>query len=859
MVVFKSQTISNKIQLANSLSNTFATVKKMIQWTMLGKARTSFKCLFQQGVSISSYIMVLFIIILSPFELLSQVSVPQLKQDSLTQKPHELDSSKKQEAKDWINTNKDDLSNKLGEKLSKLDSVEAGLQATKISIPDSIFNLKDSISLSKVRSRIKIPSFGHLPDMSMNSRSLIKGTWQSLKSNVNLSGNITSESFVTNYQDPFTVSEKTYSRVYGSPTLQMAGLPLILDFFVTSEPNSVYNSNSFNVRFDSERFKKNIELKAKRKVEDLKKERTAVAKDKLSKEKQREKLDSLLQENRNIIEDITKGLPKKPTIDKEIKVSRPKIDIPEKPELNFSLNKFEIVDTSNWKDSVRNHLLPKFQDTAIYNRYIKLVKQGKNLEQKYQQADSVYLVLQDSDSVLSARLQKAKDAYVNPQKLKQKAETKVKGRLLGKVLNQVDYFEIGINYPYFSEYSLNGTPVKGLNLGLTNGKNTFKLVGGKTFENQFNTFGLDQPKPEFIRNVQGVLFRHQGAKGGIEFSNSSLWDSEKIVEPKRNFVQCVTYDKQFGNKLLVTVKTAYSSYNGNTNQAKNGLEVDKASFFAQRLNQSAGQLEAKYRLDAKSKFKMDGKRIYPGFINLSNPYMRNGYDEYKFNLDRKIFKRKIHTSIFYKHFSDNITRIQRSTNTMKGYGVSIRSSFKKGPNFYLQHAPYEQGNNHPDSIFRTNNQLSVSTAGITFFKQQERRKWSFLSNVTRSQIDFNNGDAPIENVFYNAMVQSISSSNSFSFNGYRNQSKPKVDSLNYMGLRVELSLTLSKKIAISSSFFWDQYDSHDFRYNWINTLKSNLWKSLNIQSSFGIGLIDGLYGLERKSIYSGRLMMVYGF
>lgn len=810
----------------------------------------------------------------------AQVSKPKTpSQDSIKNAVNSQVDERKTQFNNGVADKKDELKEKrqslTTETKAKKDSIKSQASEKVATLKDTFGSFRDSLlqfSFKDVLSDYKPNT--NTDSLKGNLKAKLKGVKSGVTSSVSLSGEIVSESFTTNYRDPFTVSEMTYSRFYGSPTLQIANLPFKVDFFVTTEDNTIYNSNTFSARFDTEQFKNNLRQKANQKLQDVTKHKDIISNKKEALNQQRGKLKQRLESEKQKLNAIELDIPK---VDVDAKGQIPNTpDVKGKSSVlkdklkSQGENKIEQLKTeaTNKKDSFVTANTSKDRitsmDSAKYEEfkrkkaeYEKRKAQYDNLMKKYELVDSVYTVLKSADSLYEEKVKKLRSEYANQDFLKQQAQSKLKSKKLASLLSKIDYFELGINYPYFSKLSLNGTPVKGLNIGFSSGKNRYKIVAGKTFNNQFNTFGLNQPNPEFTRNVQGVSFEHQTARGSIEIANSSIWDNATEEEPKRNFVQTISLDHQFGKKIVLKLHTAHSVYSDNTSIPPLADEIDNPSFLEQRLNQLALGSELRFRLDAQSKLKVEAQRIYPGFINLSNPYMRNGFDEYKANLDRKFFKRKLHTTIFYKHFSDNITGIQQSTNTMKGYGISARTNFRKLPNFFVQHAPYEQGNNHPDSIFRTNNQLSVTSAGMIYLKQVKKTNVSVITNYTRSQIDFNNGESPVENVFYNAMVGLKRPKLNLSINGYRNQSKPNIDTLNYSGARIELAQQGGAKVLFSSSLFYDYYDSDDYRYNWVTTAAFTFRKKLSIQTSFGLGMVDGLYGVDHKNIYSGRLLLTY--
>jgi hypothetical protein len=769
-----------------------------------------------------------------------------------------------------LNNAKDNARSAAGQKIT---DVKTKSNETVGTYKDSLKTLRDSLWTRTRRSVLgEVPSKDSLKNQLGTT---IKEAPKKVVKSTRLSGEIVSESFITNYQDPFTVSEKAYSRLYGNPTIEVAKLPFTVDFFVTTEPNTVYNSNTINLRFNTEQFKQNIRQTASNKLRDVQNKKNELGEFSFDLQNQKKRLGAELDKQKSQLgstearlkglEDQAKGkipsTPELPDTDGLSEAARRKTENEWKKKQTDIEQKGDSLITNTKRSYMSEEALEKL-DSNQQAEYLRKKEQYEQMQSRYNEAmktyqfiDSIYQMVQKADSIASGKLDEVKNQYTQPDLLKSKATEKLKSKKLASLVSSVDYFEVGINYPYFSKLSLNGSPSKGLNSSFTFGNNQLKVVAGKTINNRINTFGLGQPNPVFDRYVQGVSYRKDNQRGFWEISNAVLWDPSDFDEPKRNIIQTLTWQRRLGKKLDLEVNSAHAMYSDNIHMEE--ISPSDVTFLEQRMNGSALGLKANYRLDGQSKLKVEGQRIYPGFVNLSNPFMRNGYDEYKGQLDRKFFKRRLHTSVFYKHFSDNITGIQESTNTMDGYGITVRTNFREAWNFFAQHAPYEQGNNHPDSIFRTNNQLSVTTAGAIYMKKIKESNIMFMANYTRSHIDFNKGDAPVENQFYNAMLTITRPKILASLNGYRNESKPRIDTLNYSGLRLEIAQQGKSTVQFSTNLFFDYYDSQDYRYNWTASAQYNGLKRFQFVTSFGLGRIEGLFGLENKDIYSGQLLIKY--
>src|SRR5690606_20919711 len=112
----------------------------------------------------------------------------------------------------------------------------------------------------------------------------------------------------------------------------------------------------------------------------------------------------------------------------------------------------------------------------------------------------------------------------------------------------------------------------------------------------------------------------------------------------------------------------------------------------------------------KNKVELEGvfKQVGAGFRAVGSPFLSVNFREYEMKYQHVLFKGRIKAEANYEELRDNISGFNINTNRMKGYGLKLSTSFAKLPNIIFSHAPYQQGNNHPDSLYRTNNQFSIT-------------------------------------------------------------------------------------------------------------------------------------------------------
>ena len=107
------------------------------------------------------------------------------------------------------------------------------------------------------------------------------------------------------------------------------------------------------------------------------------------------------------------------------------------------------------------------------------------------------------------------------------------------------------------------------------------------------------------------------------------------------------------------------------------------------------------------------------------------------------------------------------------------------------------------------------------------------------------------------MIAAGSTKANVTLSAYRNESLPKIDSLNYLGGRLECRFSISEHLAINNSAFGDYFDSKDYRVQMQSGISFKTKRKLSGDISMGLGRISGLYGIGNKYVYTGRILLVY--
>ena len=194
---------------------------------------------------------------------------------------------------------------------------------------------------------------------------------------------------------------------------------------------------------------------------------------------------------------------------------------------------------------------------------------------------------------------------------------------------------------------------------------------------------------------------------------------------------------------------------------------------------------------------------------------------------------------------------------MSGYGITARSNFKKPVNFQFQHTPYQQGNNNPDSLFRTDNQLAVTSVNVIYNKILKSNVLTSVLTYVNSTIEYNNGEQQVNNRMYLSSTNFSSKKINLNATFSRNTTGPSIDTLNFWGVRFGVSQKNGKRVNYAINSFYDGFDSGAVRHRSTLQARFNLLPKLETTLSGEYGQIADLYGIDQKDIFGFRLLLKY--
>jgi hypothetical protein len=682
--------------------------------------------------------------------------------------------------------------------------------------------------------------------------------------------NIRSDNYATTEQNPLMRNEKIYSRLYVSPTFTVLGLPFTSNFFFTTEANNTYKNNFFAIRFDVNAMRQKAAEQIQKELDEAKKvdrlrqidlKKNGLETNRLEKELDRLKKDIPDYDNwQDALKSEAENQAKQKIDDERLKYEEKVKNVGEEEKIRlqkaYELRKDSIV--NGYKKSINdslNNLEGKASkiDTSKMRRVLELQAKLDQLNSKKEELEQ----LRQMDSMgLTKKLGNHRD----PNELKEMMKSQLPGKgILTSVLS-VDRMGIGLVNPNYSDFTLNSVSVKGVDIGVSKKSYFYDFTFGKTTRQFIGPFS--STNIEFNRNI-GVVRLGVGQRKADHVSVEYLY----------------AYDRSLTDSFSPLIRNGVLNVNGKLTLLKNTvIEADwaqsrfKESYIKSRevnFNQSkpilnananmAYQLKATQTFGELIKFESQLRQTGAAFRTVGNPFLRRNFREVELKYEQKLFKKQIVISGNYKEMRDNLVEINSSTNRLKGYGLKLSTHFKKLPNIVLSHSPYQQGNNHPDSLYRTNNQFSITTAVLTYKKRFKRVNWVGLVNYTRSAMEIGVNTPVAYEMMSSIHTFQIGQRHTSMLVYLRNTTAPFVDSLNSSSVQLSHNFIAKKGLILGCMSEYTVYKNEAFKLGGGLTINKNLIKNLSVNIAGRYDRINGIWNLQNADVLSGRMVVQWRF
>ena len=693
-----------------------------------------------------------------------------------------------------------------------------------------------------------------------SSNSRIKDLVKTQIRKFNLTGTANLESYASSFQNPRVLSEAKYIRFSSYNSLDLFGLPFTSDIYYTTEQNILFNSNHISFSFDKQRFidqnlrKSNEKIQLAKQKLDYKQYQTVLLdKSRHQLEEQKKQLSASQKEYENQLRTTAQK-------EKDNQIIRASDSL-----VNSNGNMFTKV--LSYEDSIRNEkdgLLNEINMKRLMADTHRINRKYKHVSNKLDSANLKYQKYKQQYTKDSAKLADFLEMHNKPDQKLGKWLDDNKRPTLSKIFGNVNDFNIGSFVSMVHPMSNYGMNTRGLQLGYSIDNLELSLNAGKTIPNDI--FSYSRSSGSFDRNALSLSAEYPMSENhNVMIFGHHIYDPKikRTKESKEAYVNSVygfAAESQIIEKVKLKGNLAKSRFYVSNRTGITG-EVKVKPHITSFRSQSSYDLEAVSGITNTTELEAKYSYVGPNYRNLGNPFMRVNFLEYRAKLKQGFFNRQIKTTLFYKQLSDNPLKVNETTNTTSGYGFSIRSRFKnrKLPNFNFHISPYEQGNNHPDSLFRVNNQFQLMMGGITYFRQIKSiginigvfgsNSVSQLSDSFLASVNTVNGNFDL------TLGTNLTIGGGFT----AIRSKPYVDSSHVDVYQLRVNYKLGKRMSIGTDAFMSDYASGSYRKGAKLQFRFAAGKGFNITLQTGYDKYFRLWGIENADAWSGLLRLQMRF
>jgi len=670
-----------------------------------------------------------------------------------------------------------------------------------------------------------------------------------------LGGSARIEAYATNAQNPLQLNEKQYLRADINTNVVLMGLPFKTGFYYTTESQSLYNTNKIYFSFDAYAFKEKLHQSWKAQNDAL-----------MRKHKIREynlaKLDAAEKSLQNKLDQLKTQIPTETLLQSE--AEKQKMEWEQKAQKETEVQKAKYPSKAdslrNTKEnSLRDSLSIKRQglqdgvstkaDSGLINKYQRMEKQLAELKEQKAKLEA----LQQNDT-----LNQILGFLRNPKQEKEAMMHSAQGKM--KMALATDRFDMGAINPVYSEFTSQGILLRGLDWQVSNSRFFGGLSAGRTTLNLPHLF--TRSKPKFGRNF-GIVTAGIGSKEKNFIALTAMGAKDAKVDsidlsnpPIKNTVLSLEGKYELLKPFTLEAEVAKSNY-----QFNNGAEHAITTVNDQPISTSiwdqanlAYKGSVTYINEKNTEASIQLRRVNPGFKSIGNLFLRTNIQEHEFKLKQAFYKQRIKLSLFYKENRDNVYNLLETTNRMKGYGGTLNVSIPKYPTLTVGYMPYEQGNNHPDSLLQTNNQFSMLFANLAYTKNMGAWNLILSGSATQSEMEIRNANIFTTSTLYQSSLMGQYKNKFQSALSYSLQTtNPGIDSLNSSSIQYQMKYALSRKIRLGTQFNGSYFKSGGFKYEGGLSLAWQVAKKSALKLEGNVGKINQIWGFNHANMINGRV------
>ncbi|MFZ1611009.1 MAG: hypothetical protein WAT52_08080 [Chitinophagales bacterium] len=429
-----------------------------------------------------------------------------------------------------------------------------------------------------------------------------------------------------------------------------------------------------------------------------------------------------------------------------------------------------------------------------------IIEKAKGYQSILERKEEITQLLMTDTNVAKAAEQykKLKDIdysqFSDPDYLKDQLSNLDQINKLESILAGVNEFQLGMTTPDYSEFSITGVLLNGININYETGKWNLITIAGKINDNS-SLFSVDQFKQTYSKlYVAGVGYKfNENLEYGVYVLQSDFKDTDTLswynfLEENNTIANNIKADL-FKKRIQLDAEFALSyAQNNDYNYVEEGsieLPTTNSYWIVEALSQNdnseigaftdkASKLELATTIDSgRTKLSVATRYIGSGFYTPGNPFLLNDLLSFEAGLERNFLKNRIVTSFFILHNQDNLSGNKEITSEYYNYKVRLLFNFRKLPVISVDYLPNVIINNYEQ--IQVNAFSATANYSYMLFKHPCILNASIFDISTLSSADQN---ANYYNRIYNILQTYVL--NAFNLNvGWSMNSIYTIEEVNY--------------------------------------------------------------------------------
>lgn len=470
---------------------------------------------------------------------------------------------------------------------------------------------------------------------------------------IQFSGHVQYDFQYSNIDTLYSNLPNNYHRFFVRPHLNVYGIPLMSEFYYTTESGLGYNLNSFSLGFDRHSW----EAEYRKKWSDEKARlgnKTSVLENSLK--DMDDELDHLKSESKRL-DGLQHGLDSAT----QQRLEKERIVLTNRIQDSFSHVENNLRDSLvELSDSLRPQ-----PDSAQQAQLERIAEYRSQLAQKHSQITLQKNKVESQLAEIEERKQTIDEKFQQTKSLTEDIERNVNDAVLSKLKG----FDIGLHTPYYGESILNGTPISGVSAKVEHKGVYTEFTHGK-YTDSLTFFGMNTPS-EFDKTFDGLRL-------GVRLKNHAFVDLNafRFKEPNRS------------SDLILGVRTGI-------NQGRLTLDAEAYSFTsaknAMHISSKNGQMTLRGNyVNEKHKWTLSGQFDHSGenFRSPAVPFYRSNLRKSEIKISKSFLKSAINASAFLKKEAPIVSYNLPYKAT--GFGAEVNAVIPNGPMLGASYMPFQQ-------------------------------------------------------------------------------------------------------------------------------------------------------------------------